>query len=69
MLILFALAIWLSATFVAAQTAEFTNTNFSGITVGKPFIITWVPASVDVTIKLKTGPITDQSLVAVIICK
>src|SRR5277367_5570723 len=49
-----------------AQTVKFTNTNFSGITVGSPFNITWSGATSDITLKLKNGPANAQLLVETI---
>jgi len=66
--VLVALAVCLTATLVAAL-AEFTNSNFDGITIGQPFTITWAGATSGVTLKLKTGPVDDQSLVLTIASK
>ncbi|KAI1461900.1 Ser-Thr-rich glycosyl-phosphatidyl-inositol-anchored membrane family-domain-containing protein [Annulohypoxylon moriforme] len=38
-----------------AWAVQFTNTNFDGITAGKPFDITWTDASGSVTLTLKNG--------------
>ena len=53
----------------SAQTYSFTNSNFTGITVGQPFEITWTPKTGTVTIKLKTGDPNAQTLVAPIVSK
>lgn len=53
----------------SAQTYKFTDSSFSGITVGQAFNITWEPATDAVTIKLKTGPSTAQILVSTIVSK
>lgn len=50
----------------SAQTVKFTNTDFSGITVGSPFNITWSGATSDITLKLKNGPTNAQLLVETI---
>jgi hypothetical protein len=55
--------------FASAQTVKFTNTNFSGITVGSPFNITWSGATSDITLKLKNGPTNAQLLFETIASK
>ena len=50
----------------SAQSVQFTNSNFSGITVGSPFNITWSGATSDITLKLKNGPANAQQLVETI---
>jgi hypothetical protein len=50
----------------SAQTVQFTNSNFAGITVGSPFNITWSGATSDITLKLKNGPSNAQQLVETI---
>jgi hypothetical protein len=52
----------------SAQTYRFTNSNFTGITAGQPFVITWEPATDPVDILLKSGPSTAQTKVATIVC-
>jgi len=53
----------------SAQTVQFTNNNFAGITVGTPFNITWSGATSDITLKLKNGPANVQQLVETIASK
>lgn len=53
----------------SAQTVKLTNSNFSGITVGSPFNITWSGATSDITLKLKNGPVNAQQLVETIASK
>jgi hypothetical protein len=53
----------------SAQTVQFTNSNFAGITVGTPFNISWSGATSGITLKLKNGPATAQQLVETIASK
>lgn len=52
--------------FASAQSVNITNSNFAGITVGTPFIITWTGATSDITLKLKNGPANAQLFVETI---
>jgi hypothetical protein len=41
-----------------AKAAKLSNSDFSSISAGSPFTITWLDASGPVTLKLKKGPAT-----------
>lgn len=52
-----------------AWAVQFTNTNFDGITAGKPFDITWTDAAGAVTLTLKNGDSDNLQTVGEITCK
>lgn len=59
-----------AAYFVAvyASTVAITNLDFSNITVGAPFVITWVNNTGLVTLELMDGPKNNLQLVQTIAC-
>lgn len=61
-------ALCLAVAVSVTSAVKFGNPNFTGISVGSPFTITWIDASGPVTIELKNGPATALKDVKTIGC-